>query len=339
MNSFLQYIEVYFPENVLSNEQIALEHPEWSVDKISAKTGIKNRFIVSENETSLDLAFNAASTLLEKTNLRDKIDYILFCTQSPDYFLPTSACILQDKLKLKNNIGALDFNLGCSGYVYGLGMAKGLIASGQAKNILLITAETYSKLIHKDDKSNRTIFGDAATASIINNETLSDGLNAKIGNFDYGTDGAGSEYLIVKNGGFRNPHNQENIQLDENGFFLSNDNNLFMNGKEIFNFTANKIPDLLNSNLESNNTNLENIDLFIFHQANAFMLNFIRNRCKIPKDKFYVNMENTGNTVSNTIPIALKYALQENKILKNQKISLCGFGVGLSMGAVVLEIK
>lgn len=339
MNSFLQYIEIYFPNNVLSNEQISLEHPEWSVDKISAKTGIKNRFIVSENETSVDLAFNAASLLLEKTNLRDKIDYILFCTQSPDYFLPTSACILQDKLKLRNNIGALDFNLGCSGYVYGLGMAKGLIASGQAKNILLITAETYSKLIHKDDKSNRTIFGDAATASIINSEILSDGLNAQIGNFDYGTDGAGSEYLILKNGGFRNPHSKDNLKIDDDNNFVSDDNHLFMNGKEIFNFTATKIPDLLSSNLKSNNTQIENIDLFIFHQANAFMLNFIRNKCKIPKEKFYVNMENTGNTVSNTIPIALKYAQEENKILKNQKISLCGFGVGLSMGAVVLETK
>ena len=339
MEAFLQHIETYFPVNFLSNEQISLEHPEWSVEKISSKTGINNRYIAAENETSSDMAFQAADKLLQKHNLREKIDYILFCTQSPDYFLPTSACILQEKLQLRKNIGALDFNLGCSGYIYGLGMAKGLIISGQAKNVLLITAETYSKFINKNDKSNRTIFGDAATASLINNETLADGMNAQIGNFDYGTDGSGSDYLIVKNGGQRNITNEENIQFDEEGNFLSNDNNLFMNGKEIFNFTANEIPPLVKTNLISNQTETENVDLFIFHQANAFMLNFIRNRCKIPKEKFYINIENIGNTVSNTIPIALKYAQEEGKIDKNKKIMLCGFGVGLSMGSVVLEIK
>ncbi len=164
-------------------------------------------------------------------------------------------------------------------------------------------------------------------------------MNAQIGNFDYGTDGSGSDYLIVKNGGQRNITNEENIQFDEEGNFLSNDNNLFMNGKEIFNFTANEIPPLVKTNLISNQTETENVDLFIFHQANAFMLNFIRNRCKIPKEKFYINIENIGNTVSNTIPIALKYAQEEGKIDKNKKIMLCGFGVGLSMGSVVLEIK
>lgn len=339
MEAYLQYIETHFPKNVLSNEQISLEHPEWSVEKISSKTGIKNRYIASETETASDLAYEAAEKLLAKNGLRDTIDFVLFCTQSPDYFLPTSACILQDKLKLSKNTGALDFNLGCSGYIYGLGLAKGLILSGQAKNVLLITAETYSKFIHKDDKANRTIFGDAATATLVNNQLISNGLNAKIGDFDYGTDGAGSDFLIVKNGGFRNTEASDNLQLDEDGNFLSNDNNLYMNGKEIFNFTAGQIPELLDKNLKSNKLTIEDIDLFVFHQANAFMLNFIRNKCKIPKEKFYFDIENIGNTVSNTIPIALSMAQKEGKINEKQNILLCGFGVGLSMGAVVLEIK
>jgi 3-oxoacyl-[acyl-carrier-protein] synthase-3 len=339
MEAFLQYVESYLPEKKLTNEQISLEHPEWDVEKIALKTGISSRNIAAENETSLDLGYNAAKKLLDKYNVSDKIDYLLFCTQTPDYFLPTSACVLQNRLGLRQNIGALDFNLGCSGYIYGLGLAKGLIMSGQAKNILLITGETYSKLIHKDDKSNKTIFGDAGTATLLTSYEIEGALNAQIGSFDYATDGGGEDFLIVKNGGFRNSNNIGNQELDENNQFYRNDNHLFMNGKEIFNFTANKVPLLLNENLKSNNENLEDIDLFIFHQANSFMLNFIRNKCKIPSEKFFIDIKDIGNTVSNTIPLAIEKANKLNTFKDSNKILLCGFGVGLSMGAVTLYIK
>lgn len=339
MKAYLQYVESYLPEQKLTNEQISLEHPEWDVEKIAIKTGISSRNIAAENETSLDLGFNAAKKILDKYDISDKIDYILFCTQTPDYFLPTSACVLQNRLGLKQNIGALDFNLGCSGYIYGLGLAKGLIISGQAQNILLITGETYSKLIHKDDKSNKTIFGDAGTATLITSYEIEASLNAQIGSFDYATDGGGEDFLIVKNGGFRNSNNLANQEFDENNHYYRNDNHLFMNGKEIFNFTANKVPLLLKDNLKSNNENLEDIDLFIFHQANSFMLNFIRNKCKIPSEKFFIDIKDVGNTVSNTIPLAIEKA-NNLKIFKDKnKILLCGFGVGLSMGAVTLYIK
>ena len=339
MEAYLQYIESYLPVNKLTNEQISLEHPEWDVNKISEKTGILSRNIASENETSLDLGYNAAKKLIDKYSLADKIDYILFCTQTPDYFLPTSACILQNKLGLKQNIGALDFNLGCSGYIYGLGLAKGLIYSQQAKNVLLITGETYSKLIHKDDKSNKTIFGDAGTATLITSYEILGALNAQMGLSNYATDGSGEDFLIVKNGGFRNTSNEENLVLDENNQFYRNDNFLFMNGKEIFNFTASKVPQLLLENLKSNNENLEDIDLFIFHQANSFMLNFIRNKCKIPSEKFFIDIKEIGNTVSNTIPLAIEKAIELNTFKNKNKILLCGFGVGFSMGAVTLYIK
>ena len=146
------------------------------------------------------MAIKAAEKLFSEYQIdRSIIDFIMLCTQSPDYYLPTSACIIQNKFGLSTNIGAIDFNLGCSGFVYGLAMAKGLIKAGIAKNVLLLTSETYTKFIHEGDKSNRTIFGDAAAATLIS----TDGY-AAIEEFDLGTDGNGSENLIVRNGGLRN---------------------------------------------------------------------------------------------------------------------------------------
>ncbi len=340
MKAYLQEIAYYLPNKIINNKDINEMHPEWSIEKIALKTGIVNRHISATDETSLTMAEKACNILFETSTLKKQdIDYVILCTQSPDYFLPTSACILQDKLQLSNNCGALDINLGCSGFVYGLGLAKGLIVSEQAKNVLLVTSETYSKFIHDNDKSNKTIFGDAAAATIITSEIIDGCLNAEILKFNYGTDGSGSDYLIVKNGGLKNLNNKKAIdEFDEEGNFLKNDDFLFMNGKEIFNFTAKAVPILLEENLQKNDYTLNQIDLFIFHQANEFMLNFIRNKCKIPREKFFVDIKNYGNTVSSTIPIAMKTAL-DSGVLKNKKtLNLCGFGVGLSSGSVCLKI-
>lgn len=331
MKSYIKAISYYLPVNILSNEILNIEFPEWSVDKISAKTGIYERHIAGENEYAGDMALNAAKKLFEEWNINpETIDFILYCTQSPDHFLPTTACILQNQLGLNTSIGALDFNLGCSGYVYGLSLAKGLIMSNSAKNILLITSETYSKFINPKDKSNRTIFGDAASASLISAET---GF-AEIDNFSFGTDGSGYDFLIVKNGGTRN---KEMCGQDvfEDGNYLRNDNNLFMDGKAIFNFSAQAVPILVNDTLAKNDCEMNDIDLFVFHQANRYMLNFIRKKINIPEDKFYLYLEKCGNTVSSTIPIALYNAYTDSKL--NGNILLAGFGVGLSWAGVILK--
>lgn len=337
MKAYLRAISYYLPEKILSNTELSHLHPEWSVEKISLKIGITERRIAAEDEFSSDMAVKAAQQLFSEYSLdKQEIDFLLLCTQSPDYLLPTTACILQERLGLSKNIGALDFNLGCSGFIYGLGLAKGLIASGQAKNILLITAETYSKYIHPEDKSNKTIFGDAAAASLICAETPQDGWRATIGDFVYGTDGSGSEYLIVKNGGLRHRKGQGEDIYEEGGFSRNNDY-LYMDGKAIFNFTAFQIPDLIQRTIEKNNLKFEQIDKYVLHQANKFMLHTIRKRAKIPEDKFVINMANCGNTVSSTIPIALLNSIKEMKITPQEKVIICGFGVGLSMGAVLLE--
>lgn len=318
-------IEYYLPELVLTNEDLEKEFPEWSSERIQEKVGITQRHISSDHETVLDLAVGSSEKLFENYD-RSKIDFILFCTQSPDYFLPTTACILQDKLGLRRNIGAMDFNLGCSGFVYGLAFAKGLIAGGIAQNILLVTSETYTKHINPKDKGNRSIFGDASASAII--EKAENGRDYK---FCLGTDGSGAENLIVKKGAFRTD------------FELSPDNefspeNLYMNGPEIFNFTIENIPGLVRETMEANGLTMDDIDHFVFHQANSFMLNYLRKKTKIPAGKFYIDMEKTGNTVSATIPIALKNMMDKGMLKKGDKVLLAGFGVGYSWGATILEI-
>ena len=315
-------IETYFPEKKVTNEDLQKEFPEWSPEKIFNKVGVKQRYTASAEETVLELAVKASEKLLKKID-KNEIDFILFCTQSPDYHLPTTACILQDRLGLRKNIGALDFNLGCSGFVYGLSIAKGLIATGAAQNILLVTAETYTKYLRKSDKSNRTIFGDGVAATLIQKDETKENFQ-----FILGTDGSGYDNLIVRNGGGRNRINKE----DEVG------NCLYMNGQNIFIFTIEKIPALVKEILEKNNLTKNDVDYYIFHQANAHILRRQREILEIPEEKFYINLEKYGNTVSSTIPIALKDALETGKIKRGQKIMLIGFGVGLSWGATIVEL-
>lgn len=331
MKAFIKAISYYLPEKVLTNDELVKEFPEWSVDKIASKVGINQRHVVTEDETSADLATKAAEKLFAENNVdKDTIDFILFCTQSPDYFLPTSACVIQNRLGLQTSCGALDFNLGCSGYVYGLSLAKGLIFAGIAKNVLLLTGETYSKFIHPKDKGNRTIFGDAGSASLISTEGF-----AEIGHFELGTDGKGANNLMVKSGGMRYWEATNDMTFDENGNPISSDH-LYMNGAEIFNFTIEAVPQLVRNTLIKNNLELSDIHLCAFHQANKYMLNFLRKKLKIEEEKFYYYMSEVGNTVSSTIPIVLTEAKKEERLKGN--VLLAGFGVGYSWGGCVLKI-
>lgn len=335
IQAYIKGISYFLPPLSLDNIMLNQAFPEWAADKISSKTGIYKRYITDDNTCSSDLGIKAAEKLFKEYNIdRNTIDYILFCTQSPDYFLPTTACIIQDRLGIPTSAGALDFNLGCSGFVYGLSLAKGLILAQEAKNILFITAETYSKFIHPNDKSNRTIFGDAAAAILISAQKG----YASIGKSSLGTDGSGSENLIVKRGGMRFPKQNENTEFELDEFDNArNDNYLYMNGSEIFNFTSQKVPLLVEATLKKNNLNPDNINLYIFHQANKFMLNHLRKKLAIDEEKFFYFLENCGNTVSSTIPIALKEAIIAKKTIGN--VLLAGFGVGYSWGGIILKFN
>lgn len=333
MKAYIKAISYALPEKVITNNDLMRDFPEWTAKKVADKLGVKQRHVVSETETATDLAIQAAENLFkENSNIRrETIDFVLLCTQSPDYFLPTSACIIQHRLGLSTHIGALDFNMGCSGFVYGLSLVKGLLLGGIAKNVLLLTSETYNKHIHPKDKSNRTIFGDAAAACLVS----TDGW-AEIGKFSLGTDGSGAENLMVKTGAMRYKEKANDLHFDENNNPLSSDY-LYMNGSEILSFTLEAVPLLVTDVLRKNSVQQTDIDLFIFHQANKYILNFLRKKIKTEEEKFYYYIENVGNTVSSTIPIALYEAKKENKLKGN--ILLAGFGVGYSWGGVILTIN
>lgn len=332
MKAYIKDIAYYLPERVVTNEELVVEFPEWSVDKIADKVGVLERHVAAPDETATDMAVKAAETLFEKGDVqKSEIDFVLLCTQSPDYFLPSSACVIQDRLGLPTSCGALDFNLGCSGYEYGLALAKGLIVSGVSNNVLLLTAETYNKYLHPRDKGNRTIFGDGASATVVS----TDGF-AEIGHFNLGTDGSGAKNLIVKTGASRQPKECNDLAFDEGGNPRSSDY-LFMDGSEIFMFTLVKVPKMLKAVLDANEMRKEDVDLFVFHQANKYMLEHLRKKLKIDEEKFFVNLAKVGNTVSSTIPIALCDAKKEGKL--NGIILLAGFGVGLSWGATIIKCK
>jgi 3-oxoacyl-[acyl-carrier-protein] synthase-3 len=332
MKIFIKGISYYLPEKVLTNEDLVKEFPEWSVEKVASKIGIHKRHIAAENETAADMAVAAAEILIKEYKIdKSDIDYILLCTQSPDYFLPTSSCLIQERLGLKTSTGALDFNQGCSGFIYGLSLAKGLICAGIARNVLLITSETYSKYIHPRDKGNRTIFGDAAAATLISEDGF-----AELMEFSLGTDGRGARNLIVETGGLRCVTARNTITWDEGGNPVSPDH-LFMNGTEIFNFTLETVPLLINEIFSKNSLTQEDIDLFVLHQANRYMMEFLRKKLKIDPEKFYYYIENVGNTVSSTIPIAIKEGMKDRSISSGKKVLLAGFGVGYSWGGTVLK--
>lgn len=330
-------IATYLPEQRLDNDALASVFETWSAEKIFEKTGISERRIAAPDETALDLGVAAAERLLAEMDLdRQSIDHLIFCTQAPDYILPTSACIMQHRLGLPKSIGAFDINLGCSGYVYGLSIAAGLIAGGIAKRILFVTADTYSKFIHDEDRSVRTLFGDGASATLI--EATAEDDAASIGPFAFGTDGGGAEELIVRTGGARHPKTAETAVGEEDVFGnVRSQDNLYMNGAAVMSFTLREVPRLLAAIKEQADLTDDDIDFFVLHQANRFMLDALVKKMKIPADKAPYFFEDIGNTVSSTIPFVLEDLLRTEKIKPGAQAVLLGFGVGLSWGGAVVR--
>lgn len=334
MMAFIKAISYYLPEKVVTNEALVKEFPEWSVEKVAQKVGVDSRHLAAEDETAGDMAEKAARKLFEEYQVDPKsVDFLMLCTQSPDYFLPSTACVLQNRLGIPTSAGAFDYNLGCSGCIYGMAVAKGLTAAGIAKNVLLLTAETYNKYLHPSDKSNRSIFGDGAAACLVSTNGF-----AEIGEFSLGTDGSGANNLIVMTGASKQKDPTGKFVEDEEGHVWYDDY-LYMNGGAIFNFTLDAVPAMMKDILEKNGLEKEQIDYYVFHQANKFMLNTIRKVCVLPKDKFYVNLATTGNTVSSTVLIGLRDCIDKEQIKKGDTVMISGFGVGLSWGGTILKFK
>ena len=318
-NLSIKAIETALPKNSFTISSLKKKNPTWDIKKIIDKTGIEKIWYTNKKQTALDLGFEASKKVLEKIN-KKSIDTLIYVTQSPEYFLPTTACILQYKLGLNNNVKAFDINLGCSGFVYALFVASSLVQNNMSKNILIVCADTYTKYIESSDRTNKTIFSDGASATLV-----SKSKKKYFGNFLMGTDGSGYKDLIVENGACRD------------GFQNTNKVKLFMNGSKIFMFTIGNIPQNIKNLLKTSKIKKKKIKTFFFHQGSKVILNSLKNSLKLSNDQVYNNLRFLGNTVSSTIPFSLKQADKEKKIIKNDLIVLSGFGVGLSWGSCLIK--
>ena len=321
-------IAVYLPEKVETNAQLQAEFPDWDLDLIASKTGIEARHIAAPGECSSDLGVAAAKKLFAEYDIDPaSIDFLLLCTQTPDYPLPTTACLMQERLGLPTSTGALDFNLGCSGFVYGLSLADGLIRSGAAKRVLFVTAETYSKFIHPSDRSLRTIFGDGAAATLVEA-----GDEPTLSAFQFGTDGSGADTLLVAKGGTRpaasahKPRHRHRWPSD-----------LYLDGPSLINFSVAAVPQLVENVLQAAQLQRDDIDLYLLHQATRKMLEQLQARLGLSEKRLPIELAQCGNTVSSTLPILIHQLRISGGLRRGMKNMLVGFGVGWSWAGCLWE--
>ena len=315
MKAGIKEIEYYLPPEMEDSQVLLRENPDWPIEDIEQKTGIKTRHLAGDLSV-VDLAERAAEKLFKSKVDRESIDFLVLVTQSPLHVLPASACLLHNKLKLNSNCLAFDINLGCSGYVYALALCGSLIEAGIAQQGLIICSETYSKYIAPQDRTCRPLFSDGAAASLIARTT-----EDTLGPFEMGTEGAGYENLIV---------------CSDEDPSSPRGNKLFMNGSKVFMFTMDMVPKCVNTLLEKSGITTHDVDLFIFHQASKLVIDNLVRRLDLPYDKVFTNYETIGNTVSASIPIAMKQAIEGGKMHKGDNVMLIGFGVGYSWGACML---
>lgn len=314
-------IAIHLPETVEDNSQLQAECPKWDMDLIYKKTGIWARHIAAPGQCASDLGVLAAEKLFQQYDIdRQSIDFLLFCTQTPDYPLPTTACLIQERLGLPTSMGALDFNLGCSGFVYGLALADGLIRAGTARRVLFITAETYSKYIHPTDRSLRTIFGDGAAATLIEASE-----EPSLGSFVFGTDGRGGNTLMVSEGGARPP--EDAMQPCKRRRWPSA---LYMDGPELVKFSLEVVPPLVERVLADAKWTREDVDMYLLHQATTFMLGHLKERLDLDSEVVPEALKDCGNTVSSTIPLLIDDLRRSGRLRPGKQTVLVGFGVGLS---------
>lgn len=314
-------ISIHLPEKVETNEQLHAEFPKWDMELIMSRTGIAKRHIAADDETAADLGVAACQRLFADYDIDPKsIDFLLLCTQTPDYPLPTTACLMQDRLGMRMESGALDFNLGCSGFVYGLALADGLIRSSAARRVLLVTAETYSKYIDPSDRSLRTIFGDGAAATLIEPTD-----EPSLFGFQFGTDGSGADTLFVAEGGAR--PEKDAISPRHRKRWPSP---LYMDGPSLISFTVDRIPKFIGDILAAARLRRQDIDLFLLHQATLKMLQQLQEALEFDDQIMPISLKDYGNTVSATLPILIQELRQAGRLKPGSQSMLVGFGVGWS---------
>ncbi len=337
MKATIAAITYALPETVLTNERLREKYPDWDFDRLVARTGVCERRIAAEGETALDLAEIACQRLVNERDLDPAtIDAVVFSTQTPDHLIPSNACILHGRLGLRRDAPAFDASGGCAGYIYGLKQAQDMLANRNAHNILLVTADTYSRLIHDEDRATRCLFGDGAAASLIAPAENGGGIL----DIALGADGRYYDRFMVPAGGARQPLNSETATpvQDKSGNTRTAEN-IKMDGMGVLSFFNSTVPGEVKSILEKNNMTPNDIDFFVFHQASGAALDSLKKVLRIPDKKMVREMEKTGNLVAASIPVALKRAIENGKIGENSTVLLCGFGVGLTWGTVIVKLS
>lgn len=336
MSLYIQDIAYHLPEKLVSNDDLERENPRWHMAHIGKHYGVQTRHIADQEETAVDLAVLACSQLFQRhPDLPGRIDALIVCTQSPDYIMPPNACVLHKALDLSEKVMAFDFNLGCSGFVYGLAIIQGLLTGHLAHNILFVTGDTYSRYIHPNDRSPRVLFGDGVAATWITSAPTG---HAGLIDTSCATMGASYEKFIIPAGACRQPKSVQTAleQVDKSGNVRTAEH-IFMDGKGLMEFVLAKVPDQVRDLLGRNKMNTDMVDLFLFHQASKLALDSLTRSLLLPPDKVFQNIAQIGNTVSASIPIAMRDALDTGRLQRGQKIVVSGFGVGLSWASAILE--
>jgi len=332
----IEAIACSFPAHAVSNAELRQAYPDWDFERLEKRTGVLSRYVAGDNETALDFARRACAQLEEQGRLRgNEVDALIFCTQSPDHIMPPNSCILHGELELRSDVFALDITLACSGYIYGLQLADSLIRSGAAKRVLLATADTYTRYIHPGDRATRCLFGDGGAVSIISCSAGTRGIR----DIRCGTAGAHFEKFIIPAGAMRVPRSREtaNEIADSSGNVRSAEH-IKMDGFGVLSFFNATVPASVSETLTRNHLSLGAVDLFVFHQASQIVLDTLQSVLKIPSEKMVVDLAETGNLVSASIPVALSRAFDRGQAKPGQLALLCGFGVGLSWGTALVDL-
>ena len=319
-------LDIALPERVVTNDQLEEQYPEWDFSRLTHRTGVNSRHIADEHETAYDFALKAAQNLVTNQELDPQsIDALVFCTQSPDYLVPGSAAILQSDLGMRSDIFTLDVNIGCSAFPTLLQIAEGLCEGRVAANVLIVTADTYSKYIHPEDRSTRILFGDGAVATLVSKRNEERKYQAI-----FGVRGDLHERFWIRNGGARHPKSNASDTSELRSNFIQ------MSGMKVLSFFNTQLPREVARLLDVNDLLVEKIDAFVFHQASRAALDSIQQAIRIPEQKMIRAYSDVGNLVSASVPATLYFAMQDGRIKEGDLLLICGFGVGLSWGATAM---
>lgn len=333
MRAVIRDIAAALPEQVVTNASLQAEHPEWNFVMLAEKAGVKQRHVAAADETALDLGERACRTLLDRNPmLTHLVDIVISCTQTPDHVLPPNSCLLHQRLGLPERVAAFDLSHACSGFIYALSQAQAYIAAGMARHVLIVNADTYSKLIHSADRSARALFGDGAAATWVEASQAPRGVVDVVCR----TAGSLSDKFIVPAGGFRRPKSEATREeiVDDSGNVRTAEH-IHMSGRDILAFVNRKLPQHIDEVLCRNQLQRDDIDLYVFHQASAMVLDSLTRLLRLPPDKVFRNLDQIGNTVSASIPLALAEARAAGRLQSPSTVLLCGFGVGFSWGTAV----